>query len=39
MRECAAFGIPFFMKQMTGKKPIPAGLLTREWPRSYESRP
>jgi protein gp37 len=32
--QCAAAGISFFMKQMTGKKPIPAYLMTREWPRS-----
>jgi protein gp37 len=29
---CRARGIPFFMKQMTGKKPIPADLLVREFP-------
>jgi protein gp37 len=29
---CSARGIPFFMKQMTGKKPIPADLLVREFP-------
>lgn len=31
--ECAERGIPFFMKQMTGKKPIPDDLLIREIPR------
>jgi hypothetical protein len=25
-------GVRFFMKQMTGKTPIPADLLVREWP-------
>lgn len=28
------FGRKFFMKQMTGKKPIPAGLMVRELPLS-----
>lgn len=31
---CKANGIPFFMKQMAGKKPIPPGLLVREFPRA-----
>ncbi len=31
--QCAASGIAFFMKQMTGKKPIPADLMVREFPR------
>ena len=30
--QCAASGIAFFMKQMTGKKPIPDDLLIRQWP-------
>lgn len=30
--DCAAFGVAFFMKQMTGKKPIPDHLMTREFP-------
>jgi protein gp37 len=31
--ECFEEGIAFFMKQMTGKKPIPDDLLVREFPR------
>jgi protein gp37 len=31
--QCAAAGVPFFMKQMAKKAPIPADLLTREHPR------
>lgn len=30
--ECEAAGVPFFMKQMTGKKPIPSDLLLRQFP-------
>lgn len=30
--ECEAADVPFFMKQMTGKKPIPDDLLLREFP-------
>ena len=30
--ECAAAGVAFFMKQMTGKKPIPEDLLVRRFP-------
>jgi protein gp37 len=30
--ECARLGIAFFMKQMTGKGPIPADLMIREYP-------
>lgn len=30
--QCAAAGVPFFMKQMTKKAPIPEDLLIREWP-------
>lgn len=30
--QCAASGISFFMKQMTGKKPVPERLMVREWP-------
>lgn len=30
--DCTYLGVSFFMKQMTGKKPIPAGLLLRQWP-------
>lgn len=32
LTQCANRGIAFFMKQMTGKKPIPADLLVRQWP-------
>jgi protein gp37 len=32
--QCCARGIRFFMKQMTGKKPIPADLLVREFPNA-----
>jgi len=31
--ECAGRGIAFFMKQMTGKAPIPADLMVRQFPR------
>jgi protein gp37 len=30
--QCKVAGIPFFMKQMTGKKPIPSDLLIRQFP-------
>ena len=30
--QCAATGIPFFMKQMTRKLPIPPDLLIRQFP-------
>jgi protein gp37 len=30
--ECAGADVAFFMKQMTGKKPIPADLLVRQYP-------
>jgi protein gp37 len=30
--ECAAAAVPFFFKQMTGKKPIPDDLLVRQFP-------
>jgi protein gp37 len=33
MAYCAIGDIAFFMKQMTGKKPIPADLLVRQFPR------
>ncbi len=34
MRDaCEVAGIAFFMKQMTGKKPIPADLMVREFPK------
>lgn len=31
---CASSGVAFFMKQMTGKKPIPDDLMVREFPRA-----
>jgi protein gp37 len=31
---CKSSGVAFFMKQMTGKKPIPDDLLIREFPRA-----
>ncbi len=30
--QCAAAGVPFFMKQMAGKRPIPADLMVRQYP-------
>lgn len=30
--ECVAAGVALFMKQMTGKAPIPADLLVRQFP-------
>lgn len=30
---CGEWSIPFFMKQMTGKKPIPDDLMVRQFPR------
>jgi protein gp37 len=30
--QCRDLGLPFFMKQMTGKEPIPADLLVRQFP-------
>jgi protein gp37 len=30
--QCAASGVAFFMKQMTGKAPIPADLMVRQFP-------
>jgi protein gp37 len=32
MLDCERYGIAFFMKQMTGKKPIPDDLLIRQFP-------
>lgn len=31
-QDCKAEGVSFFMKQMTGKKPIPAHLMLRQFP-------
>ena len=33
-RQCNEAGVPFFMKQMSGKAPIPYSLQGREFPRS-----
>lgn len=30
--QCKAAGVPFFMKQMSGKGPIPDDLMIRQWP-------
>ena len=30
--ECEQVGVAFFMKQMTGRKPIPNDLMVREFP-------
>lgn len=35
--DCATAGVPFFMKQMSGKVPIPDDLMVREYPASEES--
>jgi protein gp37 len=31
--QCEDAAVPFFMKQMAGKRPIPADLMVRQWPR------
>lgn len=31
--QCAGAGVPFFMKQVDKKQPIPDDLMIREWPR------
>ena len=31
--QCQAFSVPFFMKQVDKKQPIPDDLMIREWPR------
>ena len=31
-RQCINRGVPFFMKQMAGKRPIPLDLRLRQWP-------
>lgn len=39
MRDaCELVGIPFFMKQMSGKAPIPPDLMVRQFPRAREAR-
>jgi protein gp37 len=36
MRDiCAGSAVPFFMKQMTGKAPIPDDLLVRQFPTQH----
>lgn len=32
--DCAKLGVAFFMKQMTGKKPIPDDLMVRQFPKA-----
>jgi protein gp37 len=32
MDQCELFNVPFFMKQMAGKKPIPGDLMVRQFP-------
>jgi protein gp37 len=32
--DCQHFGIPFFLKQMTGKAPIPDDLMVRQFPKA-----
>jgi protein gp37 len=36
MDECALEGVPFFMKQVAGKKAIPADLMTRQFPNNFD---
>jgi protein gp37 len=36
--HCTSAGVPFFMKQMTGKIAIPADLMIREWPKPTTKR-
>lgn len=33
--ECSIVGVPFFMKQMTGKGDIPSDLLVRQFPKEF----
>lgn len=33
--QCAAAGVPFFMKQINKIEPIPADLLVREFPNAH----
>ena len=37
--QCKRSRIPFFMKQMSGKKPIPADLMIREYPKTTKPVP
>ncbi len=39
MAACAVSDIPFFMKQMTGKQPIPDDILVRQYPHTRASEP
>ena len=32
--QCKAAGVPFFFKQMPGRRPIPHDLMVREWPEA-----
>lgn len=38
MDQCNSAGVPFFMKQMTQKRQIPADLMIREYPHNIEQR-
>jgi protein gp37 len=33
--QCRRLGVAFFMKQMTGRAPIPPDLMVREWPQPH----
>lgn len=37
LMQCKDAGVPFFMKQMSGKAPIPDDLMVREWPATPNS--
>ena len=39
MRQTDRSPVKFFMKQMTGKRPIPPELMRREWPEAAQTRP
>jgi hypothetical protein len=35
MEVCRAHDVPFFMKQLTNKAPIPPDLMVREFPKAH----
>lgn len=37
MQQCKSARVPFFMKQMTGKKPIPDDLMVRQFPEALKT--
>lgn len=39
MAQCQAAGVPFFMKQMTKKGPIPDHLMVRQKPEGFDAAP